>query len=81
MSRGLEIALRLFLLSTLALGTLLGTLLGCAPEGGETGGGTGDASGTTAQTTGEASTAGPPDVAEAAAGVGTSPRSVRTWPT
>jgi hypothetical protein len=67
LSRGLEIALRLFLLSTLALGTLLGTLLGCAPEGGETGGGTGDASGTTAQTTGEASTAGPPDVAKAAA--------------
>jgi len=63
LSRGLEIALRLFLLSTLALGTLLG----CAPEGGETGGGTGEASGTTAQTSGEASTAGPPDVAEAAA--------------
>jgi hypothetical protein len=75
LSRGLEIALRLFLLSTLALGTLLG----CAPEGGETGGDTGDASGTTAQTTGEASTAGPPDVAEAAAGARwTSPRSVRT---
>src|SRR5215212_1732721 len=63
LSRGLEIALRLFLLSALALGTLLA----CAPEGGHTGGGTGDASGTTARTDEKASTAGPPDVAEAAA--------------
>ena len=71
MSRGLEIALRLFLLSTLALGTLLG----CAPETGETGGGTGgvtsgvtsETSGTTARTAVETSTAGPPDVAKAAA--------------
>lgn len=67
MSRGLEIALRLFLLSTLALGTLLG----CAPETGETGGVTSgvtsETSGTTARTAVETSTAGPPDVAKAAA--------------
>ncbi len=66
-------SLRVFLFCVLALGTLLG----CAPEDGETGGGTGEAPATTARTAGETSTAGPRDIAEAAA-AGVDEPSVRT---